>query len=374
MDETLIILGPTAVGKTEVSILLAEKIGGEIISADAFQVYRGLDIASAKPSPRELARVPHHLIDILDLSEQYTAARFRELAGPLIAEIWRRPAVPIVVGGAGLYIRVLVDGLFPGPAADRACRDRLEREENEKGPGYLHRLLGDVDPAAARRIHPNNRKRIIRALEVYEATGIPISRWQTQWGRKDEHRTSNVQRPTSNDTGQRAERKEPGALLAGKKPTTAHCPMSTAYIMVGLRRDRDDLYARINRRAEEMFERGLVEETGRLLERGIRENRIARQALGCKEAIGYLSGEYSREEAVRRLAANTRHLARRQLTWWRKDQRIRWVDLAPADQPEDALAGVMDILDIGKNQFALKRRYSMAKPERMSESDPENKL
>ncbi len=441
MDETLIILGPTAVGKTAVSLLLAERIGGEIISADAFQVYRGLDIATAKPSPRDLSRVPHHLIDILDPSEQYSAARFRDLALPLIAGIKSRQAIPIVVGGAGLYLKVLVDGIFESPPADYSYREYLRREEEEKGPEYLHRILQELDPAAAARIHPHNRKRIIRALEVYEATGIPISQWQTQWrgehsaegiahnvpdggrlpspspgrlrspscgvhplppkgergagrdegrapgderstsniqrstfneegqnvahgeqeaGGQDERSTFNAQRSTFNGVGQIAERGEQeaggrderstlnaqrstfnevgqNALLSGEKPTTVHCPLSTAYLMIGLRRDRADLYARIERRAEEMFEGGLIEETKRLLALDVGENPVARQALGYKETIGYLHGEYPREEAVRRLAANTRHFAKRQLTWWRRDGRIQWIDIGADDTPEDVV-------------------------------------
>ena len=370
MEKTIIILGPTAVGKTAVSLLLAERIGGEIISADAFQVYRGLDIATAKPGAAELSRVYHHLISILELSEQYSAARFRELALGLIGEIRARGAVPLVVGGSGLYIKALVDGLFESPPADQAYRDLLRREEEEKGRGYLHRLLMKRDPVSAGRIHPHNLKRIIRALEVLELTGVPISQWQIQWGVKNERRTSNVQlrtsngagpggnselikderstfnvqRSTFNDTARSAESGAQGVRLAGGRPTTAYCPLPTAYLMIGLRRDRDDLYHRINRRVEEMFDCGLVGETERLLEEGIRDNRVAWQALGYKEVAGCLNGEYSREDTMIRLAAHTRHFAKRQLTWWRKDERIHWIDLGVNDMDKDAVNKIMRLI------------------------------
>lgn len=299
MGGTLIIAGPTAAGKTAVSIRLAEKVGGEIVSADAFQVYRGMDIATAKPSPEQLARVPHHLIDILDPGEVYSAARFRELALPRIAEIEQRGAVPIVVGGSGMYIRVLVDGIFPSPPADRALRERLRGEEEKHGPGHLHKLLARGDPVSAERIHPRNLKRVVRALEVLELTGVPISRLQREW-----------------DSPPAAE----GASV---------------FRMIGLRRERADLYGRIDRRAEEMFARGLLEETKRLWQSGKLEEGPARLALGYREAAGCLRGEYGRDEAVRRLAAATRRFARRQLTWWRKESRIEWIDLGSGTSPEE---------------------------------------
>ncbi|MDP8215295.1 MAG: tRNA (adenosine(37)-N6)-dimethylallyltransferase MiaA [Candidatus Euphemobacter frigidus] len=301
--ETIVVLGPTAVGKTAVSVLLAERIGGEIISADAFQVYRGMKIATAQPGKSELSRVPHHLIDILDISEQYSAARFRELAIPLIGEIRSRAVIPLVVGGSGLYLKALVDGLFDSPPADPVFRATLREKERENGPGYLYGLLSERDPISAQRIHKNNLKRIIRALEVLELTGIPISRWQSQWGDKSSHQS----------------------------PVTSH------YLIFGLRREREDLYNRINRRAEEMFDHGLVEETEELLRRGLKSNRVAWQALGYKEVEGYLRGEYSRPASIRKLAADTRHFAKRQMTWWRREKRIHWIDLEADDEPEVAV-------------------------------------
>ena len=309
MAGTPIILGPTAVGKTTVSILLADRLGGEIVSADAFQVYRGMDIATAKPSSEELARVPHHLIDILEPGEEYSAARFRELALPLLEEIRDRGKIPIVVGGSGMYIRVLVDGIFSSPPADRSLRQRLREEEARLGPGYLHDRLAREDPVSAERIHPRNLKRIVRALEVLELTGIPISRLQREWG--------------------------------SSPPAREASP----FRMIGLRRDRSDLYRRIDRRAEEMFTRGLLAETERLLESGRLETGPARLALGYREAAGCLRGEYGEEEAVRRLAAATRRFARRQMTWWRAERRIEWIDLLPDSSPEETAVRIVNLLE-----------------------------
>lgn len=308
MAGTPIILGPTAVGKTAAAILLAERVGGEIVSADAFQVYRGMDIATAKPSPEELARVPHHLIDILEPGEEYSAARFRELARPRLEEIRGRGAVPIVAGGSGMYIRVLVDGIFASPPADRSLRQRLREEEARFGPGHLHGLLARGDPVSAERIHPRNLKRIVRALEVLELTGTPISRLQREWG----------------------------SSPAGRG--------SSPFRMIGLRRERADLYRRIDRRAEEMFRRGLLEETELLLKAGQLDRGPSGLALGYREAAGCLRGDFGREEAVRRLAAATRRFARRQLAWWRDERRIEWIDLEPDSRPEETAEKIIAIL------------------------------
>ncbi len=307
-----IILGPTAVGKTAVSILLAERIGGEIVSADAFQVYRGMDIATAKPSPPELARVPHHLIDILGPEEEYSAARFRELALSLLEEIEGRRATPVVVGGSGLYIRVLVDGIFSSPPADRDLRKRLREEEEQRGPGFLHGRLARRDPVSAERIHPRNLKRIVRALEVLELTGRPISRLQREWD-------------------------SPSAAGA-----------ESPFRLIGLRREWSDLCRRIDRRVEEMFRRGLLEETGRLLEAGRLDRGQSRLALGYREAAGCLRGEYGRQEAARRLAAATRRYARRQLTWWRGEKRIEWIDLDRESRPEETAEKMLKLLSSGR--------------------------
>ncbi len=350
MDKTLIILGATAVGKTEVSLLLAERMGGEIVSADAFQVYRGMDIGTAKPGPAELSRIPHHLIDILEINEKYSASRFRSLALSAIEDIRRRGSIPMVVGGSGLYIKALVDGLFESPPADQGYRDYLWKEEAAKGPGYLHNLLAREDPSSSERIHPNNVKRVIRALEVLKLTGVPISRWQKQWDKKTERSTFNVQRSTFND----AEPSPPSTVNCQLAPpdlsgSTISSPLPTPYLLIGLRRDRKDLYNRINRRVLEMFDLGLVDETRELLKKGLLENRVACQALGYMEVRGYLDGEYGRDEAIKRLSTKTRHFAKRQLTWWRRDERIRWVDLDQIAQAEDIVEKITNIFPEGKN-------------------------
>ncbi len=301
---TAVILGPTAVGKTGSALLLAERIGAEIVSADAFQVYRGMDIATAKPSAEERRRVRHHLLDILDLNEGYSAARFRRDALAAIAEIEARSRAVLVVGGSGLYLRVLAEGIFDAPAAatDPALRRRLAEKEAEEGPGALHRLLRESDPAAAGRIHPRDLKRLIRALEVFILTGRPISGWQRQWA----------------DRG-------------GRRP-----PNGRVYLKLGLRRRREDLAFRIASRVRRMLEAGLVEETRRLLAAGAGRNRVAWKALGYREIESHLRGECGRAEAAERLAANTRRYARRQMTWFRRDREIRWVDLEPEEGDEPA--------------------------------------
>ena len=300
----IVLLGPTAVGKTEVSILLAERLRGEIISADAFQVYRGMDIATAKPSRSQRERVPHHLIDILDLNQAYSAADFRERARKLIPEIEKRGKLPLIVGGSGLYLKALVDGLFEAPPADPDYR-RSQRRREEEDPGCLYRELQLRDPAAAGKIHPHNLKRIIRALEVFHLTGSPISSFQTQWGEPD---------------------------------------LRSGFFQIGLRREREDLYARINLRVREMFARGLVEETAALLKQGIQSNPVAWQALGDREAAGCLRGDYSQAEAEERLCRHTRRYARRQLTWWRRDRRIKWANIKPDETIEKTVEDILVIL------------------------------
>jgi len=342
-----VILGATAVGKTEVSLLLAERMGAEIVSADAFQVYRGMDIGTAKPGPDELSRIPHHLIDILELNEEYSASRFRSLALSAIEDVRSRGSIPMVAGGSGLYIKALVDGLFESPPADQEYRDFLWREEDEKGPGYLHNLLLKDDPPSADRIHPNNIKRVIRALEVFKLTGVPISRWQKQWGGNDE-RSPSLRQGYGGQAFNDAEPRESSTVnrqpsTGNNQLSTPHSPFPIPYSLIGLRRDREDLYNRINRRVLEMFDLGLVDETRELLEKGLLENRVACQALGYMEVRGYLAGEYGRDEAIKRLSTKTRHFAKRQLTWWRQDARIQWIDISENDLADDVADRIMEI-------------------------------
>ena len=302
------LVGPTGAGKTAAALGLADRFAVEIadrpaveiVSADSMQVYRGLDILSAKPTPEERARVPHHLVDILDVTEPFSAAEFRRLALEAIADIRRRGKRPLVVGGTGLYIKALADGIFDGPEASGEIRARLLAEAEAKGTESLHARLGDVDPGAAARIAPHDLRRIVRALEVHEATGRPISVQQTEWARP--------------------------------KPC----------LMLGLRVPRPTLYARINDRVEAMFDAGAVKEVERLVEAGIQQGWTAMQAIGVSDIIAHIRGDATLEETVRRIKAQTRRYAKRQLTWFRKDPRIRWCDVASDGSHVDELAFALE--------------------------------
>lgn len=337
-DRTIILLGPTASGKTATAVALAERIGGEIVSADAFQVYRGMAIATAKPAPAILSRVPHHLIDILPTDEAYTVARFRALALAAMKEIRGRRRTPLVVGGAAMYITALVDGLCAAPAADPFLRSALAEEEKSKGPGSLHNQLSEVDPVSAERIHPRNVKRIIRALEVFRLTGTPISRLQRQWGRggRDNRNGRN---------GRNGRDGRNGGDNRGKDESR-----ETEYLMVGLRRARADLERRIEKRVEEMFAAGLIEETRRLMGAGAAGSLTAWKALGYREVEGHLRGDYPLDEAKRRIVVNTRRFARRQMIWWKRDRRIVWISVTAEEKPEETAVGIIEKLQITINK------------------------
>ena len=282
---TVFVVGPTGVGKTEASLWLAKRIDAEIVSADSMLVYRGMDIGTAKPTPEERAAVRHHLIDVLEPTEPFSVGKYRQLAKEAIAETHGRGKTALVCGGTGLYVRALVDGLFEGPGADWKLREELQAEAERSGPESLHTKLMEVDPETAEKLSPKDLRRVIRALEVHSRAHRPISELQSQWKQR------------------------------GRGPT-----------MLGLTMDRSLLYQRIEERVDRMFERGLVEETEKLLERGLRTNRTAMQAIGYKEVVAYLSGECSLEEAKKLLKRNSRRYAKRQLTWFRKDDRIQWYD------------------------------------------------
>lgn len=306
-----VLCGPTATGKTEISIPLAEALGAEIVAADSRTVYRGMDIGTAKPSAALRACVPHHLIDVADPRETFTVARYQRLAEAAIAEIRARGRLPLLVGGTGLYIRAVADALaIPRVPPDPDLRARLEAEEAAGGPGTLHRRLAALDPAAAARIHPRNVRRLVRALEVTLLTGVPISAQQGQ-GRAD-----------------------PGVTI------------------VGLTIDRPRLYARIDARVDAQLAAGLVDEVRGLLAAGVPPEAPAMQGLGYKEIAGWLTGAWSYDEAVRRLKRNTRRYAKRQWTWFRRDPRVRWVEVDDLD-PRTAAARVRAIMDA---EFAASER------------------
>ncbi len=301
----LILTGPTAAGKTALSIRAAKAFDGEIISADSMQVYRGMDIGSAKITKEEMDGVPHHLIDVLSPDEPFHVVKFKELARAAMEDIYRRGRLPIVTGGTGFYIQALLYDIdFTENDADPSCREKLEALAKEKGASYLHGLLAERDPEAAREIHENNIKRVIRALEFYEKTGTPISAHNA------------------------AEREKKS-------------PYRFAYVV--LTRDRAELYERIDRRVDLMLEAGLVEEVKRLKAMGYHRGMVSMQGLGYKEILSYLEGERSLEEAVYILKRDTRHFAKRQLTWFKRERETDWLVLDGKTEDE-ALLELQEIL------------------------------
>ncbi|HLT57378.1 MAG: tRNA (adenosine(37)-N6)-dimethylallyltransferase MiaA [Limnochordales bacterium] len=299
----LVIVGPTAVGKTAYCVLLGQALRAEIVTADSMQVYRGMDIGTAKPPPEERGGVPHHCLDLVDPRDAFNVADYRRHALAAIADIHRRGRLPILTGGTGLYVRAVVDDfLFPDRGADWELRRRLEEEAARLGRAALHARLAQVDPETAARLHPNDLRRVVRALEVYQRTGRPLSQHLRE-----------------------ARARQPRFDL----------------LMFGLTRPREELYARINRRVEEQIAAGLVEEVRRLMAQGLDEGHVAMQGLGYKEIIGYLKGRWSLQEAIRILQRDTRHYARRQLIWFKADPRIQWLDLSQYPSLQAATAPVV---------------------------------
>lgn len=283
------IVGPTASGKSDVAIELAKRIGGEVISADSMQIYKGMDIGTAKVTRKEMQGVPHHLIDIVEPTEPFSVAEYQGLARQKIDEITRRGKIPILVGGTGLYVRSVIDKLeFPSGEVTSAVRRRLEERAEQEGGDALYGELIVKDPAAAGIVHPKNVRRVIRALEVIELTGRPFSEFHREW--KNRESVYDLE-------------------------------------MFGLTMDREKLRERINRRVDRMIEGGLLDEVKDLVARGYERFLTSQQAIGYKELIGYLEGETSLEEAVDTLKARTRQYAKRQLTWFRADSRVRWIDV-----------------------------------------------
>ena len=300
MKRPLIILaGPTAVGKTAASIRLAKAVGGEIISADSMQVYRHMDIGSAKIRPEEMEGVPHYLVDVLEPEEDFNVVRFQQMAKAAAEEIYARGRIPIAAGGTGFYIQALLYDIdFTENDGDSSFRRKLEKTAEEKGGEYLHALLQEADPEAALQIHPHNIKRMIRALEFHHQTGGKIS----------EH----------NETEREKE-----------------SPYNFAYFV--LTDDRSRLYDRIDRRVDLMMEEGLLDEVRFLKERGVRRDSTAMQGLGYKELYAFLDGEYPLEEAVRIIKRDTRHFAKRQLTWFKRERDVIWADKSVIGQDDDAV-------------------------------------
>jgi tRNA dimethylallyltransferase len=296
----VVVAGPTASGKTALALALAEQFSGEIVSCDSVAVYRGMEIGTAKPTLAERARVPHHLIDVAEPDQPCTAGDYSRLAREAIVGIGitQRGHLPIVAGGTGLYLRALLDGLFPAPQRYEPLREKLRARAQQKSPTHLHRILTRLDPAAAALIHANDTPKVIRAIEVTLAARAPITQ---QWEQ-------------------------------GRDALTGY-----RILRLGLNPPRAVLYARINRRAYEMFDRGLVEETTQLVERYGFECR-AFTSLGYAQAIAVLRGELTRDQAVALVAQGHRNYAKRQLTWFRKDPEIQWLTGFGSDEETIAQA------------------------------------
>ncbi len=293
----IVLTGPTAVGKTSLSIRLAKAVGGEIISADSMQVYRHMDIGSAKVTREEMDGVPHHLIDILDPNEEFNVVVFKNRAKAAMEEIRSRGRIPVIAGGTGFYIQALVYDIdFKENEEGGKIRRELEALADKEGEACLHHLLTQVDPESARAIHPNNVKRVIRALEYYRQTGEKIS--------------------VHNETERRKE-----------------SPYQLFYYV--LNAGRETLYQRIDSRVDEMIEKGLVKEVQALKTMGCTRDLVSMQGLGYKEILDYLDGKTTLEEAIYILKRDTRHFAKRQLTWFRRERDVRWLNLPEFDNDYD---------------------------------------
>lgn len=286
-NRVLVILGPTCVGKTQISLKLADILKGEIVSFDSRQVYKLMDIGTAKPTKEEREKIRHHLIDLVFPGEKFTAADYGKKARETIRQIIKRNKQPIAVGGSGLYLKAMIEGFFQGPKADEKIRKRLEREAQELGGPHLFSRLKEVDPQAAKRIHPNDSVRIIRALEVYELTGKPISFWQREG---------------------------------------SYEPSAMEFVKIGLNLERKELYQKINLRTEEMIAQGFLDEVKMLKKKGFTPKLKALKTVGYQELFDYLDGKLDLQEAIEKIKVNTRHYAKRQLTWFGKDKEIIWLD------------------------------------------------
>ena len=304
MKQPLIILtGPTASGKTALSVALAKRIGGEIISADSMQVYRHMDVGSAKVTKEEMDGIPHYLIDVLDPEEAFNVVVFQDMAKKAMKRIRENGHIPIVAGGTGFYIQALLYDIdFTENDGDMEYRHRLEALAEKEGPPVLHKMLMERDPESAEAIHENNVKRVIRALEFYEKTGEKIS-----------------------------------AHNAAEREKTS--PYNFAYYVLNM--DRGRLYSRIDRRVDEMLENGLVDEVERLKAMGCTRDLVSMQGLGYKEILDCLSGETSLEEAVYILKRDTRHFAKRQLTWFRREKDVIWLNKPDFDYDEEKILSYM---------------------------------
>jgi tRNA dimethylallyltransferase len=303
-DFVLVITGPTGVGKTEIAFLLACKLKDvEIISCDSMAIYKEMNIGTSKPSEEMRRQIPHHLIDIVSVKEEFNVAKYVKLAKELIKDIIQRGKIPLIVGGSTMYLYSLIDGIFEGVPKDPGLREKLMQRAKEEGLHSLYKELEKIDPLTAQKVHPNDLKRIIRALEVYYKSGIPISK-----------------------------------LKEEKEGIASQYDI----IIYGLKRQRQNLYERIDTRVDEMIKRGLVEEVRKLWEEGI--GPTAFQGHGYKEIIGYLEGKYDLNEAIRLTKRNTRRYAKRQLSWLKRDKRLTWINLDEFRTQEEVVNFILEDL------------------------------
>lgn len=297
MRRIIVLLGPTAVGKTKVAIELALALDGEIVSADSMQLYKKMTIGSAKPSPEEINQVPHHLVDQIDPSQHFTAAQYQKLAKEAIEDIFSRGKTPIIAGGTGLYINALIYKMnFGENPRDPTFRKEMEALAESQGKEAVHNLLAEKDPIAAERIHPNNLKKVIRGLERVSEEGSI----------KD--------------------------FEASFQPTQDY-----QVTLIGLKRDREELYARINQRVNLFIEQGLVDEVRGLIDDGLTVDNISMLGIGYKEIYQYIQGNCDLEEAINLIQQNSRNLAKRQMTWFRRYEGVKWFDLSSLDGPEEEI-------------------------------------
>ncbi len=303
----VIIAGPTASGKTAISLEIAKRLNGEIISADSMQIYKYMDIGTAKITEDEKQGIPHYMIDVVDPSEEFSVALFREKAGKYIDDITSRGKLPIVVGGTGLYINSLTYALdFSDGSEDKEYRDYLESVATEKGKEYVHEMLKEVDKESYERLFPNDLKRVIRALEVYKLTGKTISQVQKESREKD-------------------------------------IEYNLAYIALNM--NRETLYQRINKRVDIMFENGLVDEVKSLLSKGYTKDMTSMQAIGYKEVLDYFDGKVTLDEIKDIIKQSSRRYAKRQLTWFRKDKRVKWFEIDKFEDSKEALENIVEYIE-----------------------------
>lgn len=319
----VVLVGPTAVGKSDIGLRLARALETDLLTADSRQVYRGMDIATDKPTVAQRQGVPHRLIDLVNPDESFNAGQYRRLALQEIERLYGERRLPLIVGGTGLYVRTLIHGLCDAPRADQAFRASLLHKAQGRERSFLHAELAQVDPELAARLHPHDEVKIVRALEVFHLSGRRLSDVQ------QEHRFA----------------EQPFSVL-----------------MIGLNRERTQLYRRIDDRVETMFARGVVEETAQLLAKGYDRETGAMKGLGYQQIAGYLSGDYDRAEALRLLKRDTRHFAKRQLTWFRKEPGLQWWMLTEQDTAEEVAGRLVETVHTFVQTLAHERRPHLPAP------------